>query len=71
MSLVCIPFFFLFFLFIYTICGLASDHLSVLEFADVMQVAHHYFENGIAYFTRRINRCISLSKLLLYFGLRN
>lgn len=26
-----------------------------------MQVAHHYFENGIAYFTRRINRCISFS----------
>jgi hypothetical protein len=29
---------------------------------DVMQVAHHYFENGIAYFTRRINKTISLSK---------
>jgi hypothetical protein len=29
--------------------------------ADVMQVAHHYFENGIAYFTRRINKCISMS----------
>ncbi|KAJ7650952.1 glycosyl transferase family group 2-domain-containing protein [Roridomyces roridus] len=29
--------------------------------SDVMQVAHHYFENGIAYFTRRINRCISMS----------
>lgn len=28
---------------------------------DVMQVAHHYFENGIAYFTRRINRSISFS----------
>ncbi|EKM51445.1 uncharacterized protein PHACADRAFT_178076 [Phanerochaete carnosa HHB-10118-sp] len=28
--------------------------------SDVMQVAHHYFENGIAHFTRRINRCISL-----------
>ena len=27
-----------------------------------MQVAHHYFENGIAYFTRRINKSISLSK---------
>jgi hypothetical protein len=27
-----------------------------------MQVAHHYFENGIAYFTRRINKTISLSK---------
>ncbi|RDX46455.1 hypothetical protein OH76DRAFT_1356082 [Lentinus brumalis] len=29
--------------------------------SDVMQVAHHYFENGIAYFTRRINRCISFA----------
>lgn len=29
-------------------------------FADVMQVAHHYFENGIAHFTRRINKCISM-----------
>lgn len=26
-----------------------------------MQVAHHFFENGIAYFTRRINKCISLA----------
>ncbi|KAH6904288.1 glycosyl transferase family group 2-domain-containing protein [Coprinopsis sp. MPI-PUGE-AT-0042] len=29
--------------------------------SDVLQVAHHYFENGIAYFTRRINKCISIS----------
>ncbi|KAJ6567737.1 glycosyl transferase family group 2-domain-containing protein [Mycena vulgaris] len=29
--------------------------------SDVMQVAHHYFENGISYFTRRINRCISMA----------
>jgi cellulose synthase/poly-beta-1,6-N-acetylglucosamine synthase-like glycosyltransferase len=28
---------------------------------DVMQVAHHYFENGLAYFTRRINKCISMA----------
>ncbi|TFK78948.1 tubulin-domain-containing protein, partial [Polyporus arcularius HHB13444] len=28
--------------------------------SDVMQVAHHYFENGIAHFTRRINKCISV-----------
>ena len=36
---------------------------------DVMQVAHHYFENGIAYFTKRINRCISICvlSLLSYF----
>lgn len=25
-----------------------------------MQVAHHYFENGIAHFTRRINKAISM-----------
>ena len=37
--------------------------------SDVMQVAHHYFENGIAYFTRRINKCISFSEFpaLLFF----
>ncbi|KAG5341078.1 hypothetical protein C0989_011806, partial [Termitomyces sp. Mn162] len=29
--------------------------------SDVMQVVHHYFENGIAYFTRRINRTISMA----------
>ncbi|KAG6853092.1 hypothetical protein C0991_006924 [Blastosporella zonata] len=29
--------------------------------SDVMQVAHHYFENGIAYFTKRINRTISMA----------
>ncbi|OJA18960.1 hypothetical protein AZE42_06040 [Rhizopogon vesiculosus] len=28
--------------------------------SDVMQVAHHYFENGIAHFTRRINKSISI-----------
>ncbi|KDR73818.1 hypothetical protein GALMADRAFT_251646 [Galerina marginata CBS 339.88] len=28
--------------------------------SDVMQVANHYFENGITHFTRRINKCISL-----------
>ena len=34
-----------------------------------MQIAHHYFENGIAYFTKRINRCISMCalSLLSYF----
>ena len=26
--------------------------------ADVMQVAHHWFENGIAHFTHWINKCI-------------
>ncbi|KIY43226.1 hypothetical protein FISHEDRAFT_53946 [Fistulina hepatica ATCC 64428] len=29
--------------------------------SDVMQVAHHYFENGISHFTRRINKCISMA----------
>jgi hypothetical protein len=28
----------------------------------VLQVAHHYFENAIAYFTRRVNKTISFSK---------
>ena len=28
--------------------------------SNVMQVANHYFENGIAHFTRRINKSISL-----------
>jgi hypothetical protein len=27
-----------------------------------MQVAHHYFENGIAHFTRRISKCISMAR---------
>ena len=30
------------------------------RYVDVMQVAHHYFENGITHFTRRINKCISM-----------
>lgn len=34
---------------------------------DVMQVAHHYFENGIAYFTRRINKCISMCMFAFLF----
>jgi cellulose synthase/poly-beta-1,6-N-acetylglucosamine synthase-like glycosyltransferase len=29
--------------------------------SDVLQVAHHYFENGIAYFTRRVNKSISFA----------
>ncbi|KAH7890394.1 glycosyl transferase family group 2-domain-containing protein [Phlebopus sp. FC_14] len=40
----------------------AGQELGVLQHeSDVMQVAHHYFENGIAYFTRRINKCISMT----------
>ena len=33
---------------------------------DVLQVAHHYFENAIAYFTRRVNKTISLSESRLF-----
>jgi hypothetical protein len=29
--------------------------------SDVMQVAHNYFENGIAHFSRRVNRCVSMA----------
>ncbi|KAJ7759602.1 glycosyl transferase family group 2-domain-containing protein [Mycena metata] len=29
--------------------------------SDVIQVAHHYFENGIAYFTRRTSKGISMA----------
>lgn len=32
---------------------------------DVMQVAHHWFENGIAHFTRRINKCITMGMSML------
>jgi hypothetical protein len=32
-----------------------------LPAVDVMQIAHDYFVNGIAYFTRRINKCISMA----------
>jgi len=34
--------------------------LTRFRIEDVMLVAKHYFENGIAHFTRRINKCISL-----------
>ncbi len=33
---------------------------------DVLQVAHHYFENAIAYFTRRVNKTISLGEHRLF-----
>ncbi|KAJ6542316.1 glycosyl transferase family group 2-domain-containing protein [Mycena vulgaris] len=37
-----------------------SPEVAVIQHeSDVMQVAHHYFENGNTHFTRRINRCIS------------
>jgi hypothetical protein len=37
-----------------------SPELAIIQHeSDVMQVAHHYFENGITHFTRRINKCIS------------
>ncbi|OBZ72967.1 hypothetical protein A0H81_07224 [Grifola frondosa] len=38
-----------------------SPEVAIIQHeSDVMQVAHHYFENGIAHFTRRINKCISM-----------
>lgn len=42
------------------IVGMATGRGRVCVCVDVMQVAHHYFENGIAHFTRRINTGISL-----------
>ncbi|KAF9022359.1 hypothetical protein BDZ89DRAFT_1163305 [Hymenopellis radicata] len=37
-----------------------SEDVAIIQHeSDVMQVAHHYFENGITHFTRRINKCIS------------
>ncbi|TFY75645.1 hypothetical protein EWM64_g8367 [Hericium alpestre] len=40
--------------------GECPDIAIIQHNSDVMQVAHHYFENGIAHFTRRINKCISM-----------
>jgi cellulose synthase/poly-beta-1,6-N-acetylglucosamine synthase-like glycosyltransferase len=40
------------------VTGVITDLASCI---DVIQVAHHFFENGIAHFTRRINKCISLA----------
>lgn len=37
-----------------------SKTMVVITHTDVLQVAFHYFENGIAQFTRRINKSISL-----------
>ncbi|KAG8851281.1 hypothetical protein FRC20_001789 [Serendipita sp. 405] len=38
-----------------------SPNVAIIQHSsDVMQVAHHYFENAITYFTRRINQCISI-----------
>ena len=42
------------------ICHFFSLTVVFYVVSDVMQVAHHFFENGIAHFTRRINKCISL-----------
>ncbi|KAF8518592.1 glycosyl transferase family group 2-domain-containing protein [Gautieria morchelliformis] len=39
-----------------------SPEVAIIQHeSDVMQVAHHWFENGIAHFTRRINKCISMA----------
>jgi len=43
-----------------------SPELAIIQHeSDVMQVAHHYFENGIAHFTRRINKSISVGEWFL------
>ena len=45
-----------------------GDRVGIIQHeSDVMQVAGHYFENGIAYFTRRINRCISICACFTLF----
>jgi cellulose synthase/poly-beta-1,6-N-acetylglucosamine synthase-like glycosyltransferase len=37
-----------------------SSEVAIIQHeSDVLQVAHHYFENGITHFTKRINKCIS------------
>ena len=39
-----------------------SPELGVIQHeSDVMQVSHNYFENGIAHFTRRVNKAISFA----------
>lgn len=39
-----------------------SPEVAIIQHeSDVMQVSHDYFENGIAHFTRRINKAISMS----------
>ena len=48
--------------------GWEGDRVGIIQHeSDVMQVAGHYFENGIAYFTRRINRCISICAFFFSF----
>jgi hypothetical protein len=38
-----------------------SPQVAIIQHeSEVMQVAHHYFENGISYFTRRVNKSISM-----------
>jgi cellulose synthase/poly-beta-1,6-N-acetylglucosamine synthase-like glycosyltransferase len=38
-----------------------SPEVAIIQHeSEVMQVAHHYFENGISYFTRRVNKSISM-----------
>lgn len=43
--------------------GFAGIGWLIVFIVDVMQVAHHWFENGIAHFTKRINKCISMGAL--------
>ncbi|ESK90098.1 glycosyltransferase family 2 protein [Moniliophthora roreri MCA 2997] len=38
----------------------ASPEVAIIQHeSDILKVAHHYFENGMAFLTRRITRCIS------------
>ena len=48
----------------------ACPTVAVLQHnSDVLQVAYNYFENAMTYFTRRINRCISISgSIVLSYG---
>ncbi|KAK7038697.1 hypothetical protein VNI00_010581 [Paramarasmius palmivorus] len=40
----------------------ASPEVAIIQHeSDILKVAHHYFENGMAYLTRRITRCISFA----------
>jgi hypothetical protein len=45
-----------------------SPEVAIIQHESaVMRVAGHYFENGISYFTRRVNRCIGICASSLFF----
>ena len=44
-----------------------SPHVAIIQHeSSVMSVAGHYFENGISYFTRRVNRCIGIGQVFFF-----